>query len=630
MQSTLLTHGSLHPFPKSTVVTAGELKALYENGFLRYISHGDTEIIRMINLTVRDHNWHTIVPEITSEKIESTADSFVIEYEARCREGVVDFHWKCIIRGNADSTITFNAEGKALNAFRRNRVGITVMHPIESCTGKGCVITHPDGTTQTEQFPVAIKPSQPFFSICSMAWSPAESIEATLNFEGEFFETEDQRNWLDASYKTYCTPLSIPFPVAVNAGDEVNQSLRLQVNSHGRKSVVSTKPLTFTLGGEKRFPFPKIGIPLSRRPHTDPIIDRMKALQIDFLRVEVTVSDTGYADILQQAEEIVSKLGCQLEVVLFVNEKIPDEFVQHLLPLSKYLLELIVLPEKAKSADAILIRHVVPHLRKHFPDQKIGSGTDAFFTELNRSRTPPEELDFLTFSVNPQVHAFDVRTMTENLPAHRYVVESCRKFAGGKAIHVGPVTLKMRANPNATSQVHEIEGSGALPPYVDSRQLSLYAAGWTMGSFKYLAENEVEAVTYYQTCGWAGLVPHPDEPWPNEYAVPSRCVYPVYLLLQELLRHKKKFIKPLISSHPLVMDGIAFIDDAGKETILLANLTPEEQHIQFLLKNFTARTIDAGNVSGLMEGTTWISNLKPVPINNSIVLPPFALVLVDQ
>ena len=76
MQSTLLTHGSLHPFPESTVVTAGELTALYENGFLRYISHGDTEIIRMINLTVRDHNWHTIVPEITSEKIESSADRY--------------------------------------------------------------------------------------------------------------------------------------------------------------------------------------------------------------------------------------------------------------------------------------------------------------------------------------------------------------------------------------------------------------------------------------------------------------------------------------------------------------------------------------------------------------------------
>ena len=81
-----------------------------------------------------------------------------------------------------------------------------------------------------------------------------------------------------------------------------------------------------------------------------------------------------------------------------------------------------------------------------------------------------------------------MRTMTENLQTHKYVVESCREFAGRKSMHVGPVTLKTRQNPNATSRVPELVGSEALPTYVDSRQLSLYAAGWTMGSFKYLAD----------------------------------------------------------------------------------------------------------------------------------------------
>lgn len=29
-------------------------------------------------------------------------------------------------------------------------------------------------------------------------------------FEGDVFEMEDQRNWTDASYKTYCTPWGCP------------------------------------------------------------------------------------------------------------------------------------------------------------------------------------------------------------------------------------------------------------------------------------------------------------------------------------------------------------------------------------------------------------------------------------
>ena len=95
-----------------------------------------------------------------------------------------------------------------------------------------------------------------------MAWSPAEGLEAAINFEGELFETEDQRNWLDASYKTYCTPLSIPFPVAVNVGDEVNQSLQLQVNSHGRKSIVSAQTINLHVGQGKTVSFSKAWNPV--------------------------------------------------------------------------------------------------------------------------------------------------------------------------------------------------------------------------------------------------------------------------------------------------------------------------------------------------------------------------------
>ena len=44
---------------------------------------------------------------------------------------------------------------------------------------------------------------------------------------------EDQRNWTDASFKTYCTPLARPFPVPVQAGDRVDQRVALTVNCDG-------------------------------------------------------------------------------------------------------------------------------------------------------------------------------------------------------------------------------------------------------------------------------------------------------------------------------------------------------------------------------------------------------------
>jgi len=42
-----------------------------------------------------------------------------------------------------------------------------------------------------------------------------------LSFAGDSFELEDQRNWGDASFKTYCTPLRLGFPRAIKAGTEI-------------------------------------------------------------------------------------------------------------------------------------------------------------------------------------------------------------------------------------------------------------------------------------------------------------------------------------------------------------------------------------------------------------------------
>ena len=81
-------------------------------------------------------------------------------------------------------------------------------------------------------------------------------------------------------------------------------------------------------------------------------------------------------------------------------------------------------------------------------------------------------------------------------------VETARTFSDGKPIIVSPVTLKMRANPNATGATPETP-PGELPPEVDVRQMSLYGAGWTLSSIKYLSESQVESITYHETTGLA-------------------------------------------------------------------------------------------------------------------------------
>ena len=47
--------------------------------------------------------------------------------------------------------------------------------------------------------------------------------------EGDTFEMEDQRNWLDASYKTYVRPLALPWPYTIGQGQRFTQSVALTV-----------------------------------------------------------------------------------------------------------------------------------------------------------------------------------------------------------------------------------------------------------------------------------------------------------------------------------------------------------------------------------------------------------------
>ena len=46
-----------------------------------------------------------------------------------------------------------------------------------------------------------------------------------LELEGDLWETEDHRNWTDANFKTYSTPIALGRPAPLEAGQERRQRL---------------------------------------------------------------------------------------------------------------------------------------------------------------------------------------------------------------------------------------------------------------------------------------------------------------------------------------------------------------------------------------------------------------------
>ena len=194
---------------------------------LRRVCLGENEVVRAVYAAVRDHNWNTITPLLTDVELAAQDEGFHLTFNVRHRERDIDFAWRGKIRGDAEGRIQFTMDGRALSAFRRNRIGFCVLHPTPACAGQPCVVQTMDGQTERGAFPDFISPHQPFQNLRSISHEAAPGVWTEVAFQGDVFEMEDQRNWTDASYKTYCTPLALPYPVLVPAGTEVRQAITI-------------------------------------------------------------------------------------------------------------------------------------------------------------------------------------------------------------------------------------------------------------------------------------------------------------------------------------------------------------------------------------------------------------------
>ena len=210
-------------------------------------------------------------------------------------------------------------------------------------------------------------------------------------------------------------------------------------------------------------------------------------------------------------------------------------------------------------------------------------------------------LDLVCYSINPQVHAFDNSSLIETLEAQAITVDSACQFTDGLPIVVTPVTLLARFNPNATGPEPE-PAPGELPSQVDVRQMSLFGAGWTLGSIKYLSESGASSVTYYETTGWRGVMETATgSPLPDKFRSIPSAVFPLYHVLADVGEFAGGEILPSKSSDTLKVEGIALRKD-GKTRILLANLTPNSQRIGVgnLPENVRVRRLDETNAQAAM------------------------------
>jgi len=607
----VLYYGRDKPLPERLHLRAGPLRLVFDDGDLRYVRLGDREVLRRVYAAVRDRNWDTVLPVMSNLHAEVGADSFRITYNAEHRQHDLDFRWKGTISGDARGIVTFEMDGRAHTSFLRNRIGFCVLHPMRECAGARCEVEKADGSTEASEFPRYISPHQPFMDMRSISHEVTPGVWADVRFEGEIFETEDHRNWTDASFKTYCTPLALPFPVPVEAGTEIRQVVTLSIRGErpaevgaaaggGVRLAVSPRDAA----GFARLPRIGLGCASHGMPLSDRELDRLRALNLSHLRVDIDLAEGVYESRLRQAAGEARALGTELEVAVTVSdaaqgelEALGDALARLAPPVCRWL----VFHADEESTTARWVSIAREHLGRYGEAALIVSGAPAYFTELNRSRPEPPFADAVCYSLNPQVHAFDNSSMVETLEAQTATVESARQFAGDLPVVVSPVTLKPRFNPNATGPESEpLEGE--LPSQVDVRQMSLFGAAWTAGSLKYLGQSAVDSVTYFETTGWRGVMETGQgSQTPDAFRSLPGCVFPMYHVFADVGEFSGGLVVPAISSDPLVSDGLALIKN-GRTRVLLSNMTaePQEVTVENLDENVRLRYLDETNAEEAM------------------------------
>jgi hypothetical protein len=632
------------PEPKVKTLQAGALSAVFDNGALRYIKLGETEVLRAIAFLVRDENWGTFAPEISNLKIKQGKSDFRVTYDARCKDAKRSLRYRAGISCGADGTLRFDAIALPETDFLTNRTGFIVLHPLTGVAGYPVEVEHVDKRKVKDKFPAIINPVQPFYGIRSLRHKVASGVFATCRMEGDTFEMEDHRNWTDSSFKTYVRPLAEPWPYTLRKGVEIKQSVSLTFSGKlpRAKAVGRAKPVEITLG-KAGGALPAIGVAVPEG-EADAAFANASLIAHSGARHLVCEADGRRAG-LSGALGVYQRLGKAtnadviLEIILPGAQSPATEFA----PIAEAVKRNGLIPAAISVSPAMDLRGVLPGskgpdgptlaeiyraARTAFPGVRIGGGTFAFFTELNRKRPPTDNLDFVTHTTCPIVHAADDVSVMETLEALPYVVQSAKAFIKGKAYCIGPSSIPARLNPYGASTASNPNNGRVCLSDMDPRQRGLYGAAWTLGYVAALAGGGLSAITLGAATGPAGMIyrrTNYAQPYFDEVGAPA--VYPLYHVVAGLAASSGSKVIGAKSAAPGKVAALAVRGKSGA-TLWLANLSGEIQTAK--VSGFTGgaalHVLDEGSFVAATKDAGYLNKggkaLKKV---GSVELAPYAV-----
>ncbi|MBO9096939.1 MULTISPECIES: D-apionate lactonase [unclassified Rhizobium] len=572
---------------------AGRLTVDLASGNLRAVRYDGVEVLRGVAFLVRDRDWGTYDPRIDNLVIDQQTDGFSVSYLATC-DGPDDTDLRILvtISANAGGQLRFDAEAVSKSGFETCRCGFCILHPIVGLAGRPVTVTHVDGSMETSTFPDLIEPWQPFLEMRAITHEVMPDVTAECRMEGDTFEMEDQRNWSDASYKTYVRPLALPWPYRIEAGDPVHQRVVLTVTDLRKAAPVkSVSPAAVIrlISGPAFGKMPAVGLVVTPEEaaatlgagvqlnavgaqellfHFDPLAGHGRGAFADFAditnlhhgRTTLEIAAPCRAAVSDELSEIAGWMrdaGFSPDAVV-VSPSIDRQST----------------PPGSPWPACPPLEAVYSAARAEFPGVRLGGGMLSYFTELNRKRVPAEQLDFITHCTNPIVHAADDLSVMQTLEALPFITQSVRAIYGDKPYRIGPSTIPMRQNPYGSRTMDNPSGARMAMANSDPRHNADFAAAFALGYAARVVEAGLECLTLSALTGPFGLIAGRGEP------VAEGGMRPLHRVVQGLAALFGSRWIQCISSAPDKVLGLDVSAPDGKRLLWIANLTPYVQTVE--------------------------------------------------
>ncbi|WP_221773943.1 hypothetical protein [Novosphingobium flavum] len=497
----------------------GKLSFELVEGNLRGLRVGGVEVIRAVQYLVRDSGWGTMIPQIVDLSVSENASVAEVRYKARCSspDGArLDYEASIVATGNS---LDFSVTACALDDLKTNRLGFCVLHPA-ALAGAGLTVEHGDGRVERACFPDLIEPSQPFTDIAEMIHEQ-DGITVICRLSGDSFEMEDQRNWSDASYKTYVRPLAKPWPYVVPAGSVDRQSVSIAVAGQADcPAGGGGEPVELTMGASIGV-MPRIGLVLTPEDARAMAIHRAAFSDLgvqDLLLSLAAHRGEGLAELAAFAHGVNDlpqrrTLECVIPGGEDPHAELRDVAAQvadaglKLDAIAVYPApDLMSTPPGSAWPPCPALADVYAAARAAFPGLPVGGGTFAYFTELNRKHPPLGSVDFVSHATCPIVHAADDLSVMQSLEAIPAILRSGRAIIGDKPYRLGPVTIAMRHNPYGAAAKANPEGARIPMADEDPRQDGAFAAAWTIGYAAMTGAARLDTLTFGALTGPRGVI----------------------------------------------------------------------------------------------------------------------------